>query len=577
MLPMYVDIIPNRKSKPTILIRECWSEGGKTVKETRANITHLPEDLINVIILYFKEGRSLAPIDEIFAVERSIPHGHVEAILAMIKNIGLGTVIASKPCWQRDYIVAMIAQRIIDPGSELATSRMFGTTTLGQELGIKEGNSDKLYKALYWLAKHQGIIERKLAKSYLGEDSLALYDLTSSYYEGRTCSLAQYGHDRDCKKGLPIIVYGVTTNRNGCPVGVDVFPGNTADAKTLPEQVRKLRHKFGIERIVLVGDRGLLASTNIENILKREGIGWISALRSEGLRGLADDGYIQPSLFDERNLAEITSPDFPGERLIVCFNPFHADERKRDRESLLAATQKNLIKLQKEVSRRTRKPMSAEDIAVKYGKIIQRHKMEKHIIREIADGKFTWKINEESVRREEELDGIYVIRTSEPKEKLSAEDAVRNYKRLSQVEQAFRTLKGIDLKVRPIFHRREDAVRGHIFLCMLAYHVEWHMRKALAPLLYDDEELDILRDKRDPVAPAKASASAKRKKATHRTPDGLPVHSFHTLMKELSTRCRNICKTKNTKAELKINILTELTPIQKRAMELIKLHPVAGS
>ena len=577
MLPMYVEKVPNRGAKPTILIRESWSEGGKTLKKTVSNITHLPEDLINAITLYFKEGKSLAPIDEIFAVERTIPHGHVEAILAMVKKIGLEAIIASKPCWQRNYITAMIAQRIIDPGSELATSRMFGTNTLAEELGIKEGNSDKLYEALYWLTEHQGIIERKLTKRYLDEDAFALYDVTSSYYEGRTCPLAQYGHDRDGKKGLPIIVYGVTTNRNGCPVGVDVFPGNTADAKTLPEQVRKLRHKFGIERIVLVGDRGLLASTNIDKILRHEGIGWISALRSDGIRGLIDDGYIQPSLFDEHNLAEISSPEYPGERLIVCFNPFHADERKRERESLLAATQKNLIKLEKEVSRRTRKPMSEQEIAVKYGKIIQRHKMEKHIIREIGDGKFTWKINEESVKREEELDGIYVIRTSEPKEKLPADDAVRNYKRLSEVEQAFRTLKGIDLKVRPIFHRREYAVRGHIFLCMLAYHVEWHMRKALAPLLYDDEELDILRDRRDPVAPAKASVSAKRKKARHQTPDGLPVHSFHTLMKELSTRCRNICKAKSTKAEFKINVLTDPTPIQKRALELIKLHPVTGN
>jgi len=573
---MYIEHVPNRNSPPAILLRESWREGSKTRKRTIANLTNWPKEMVDGLRLLLTK-KHLVPIEDVFTIERSLPHGHVESILAMMKNIGLDTTIASKPCWQRDYVIAMIAQRIIDPGSELATYRMFEASTLMEELGITNSSSDKLYETLYWLVDHQRIIEKKLAKRYLKEDSFALYDVTSSYYEGRTCPLARYGHNRDGKKGLPIIVYGVMTNRDGCPVGVDVYQGNTADAKTLPDQVEKLRRRYGIKRIVLVGDRGLLTNTNIDNILKHEGIGWISALRSGAIRGLIDDGYIQPSLFDERDLAEINSPDFPGERLIVCFNPFHADERKRERESLLAATKKDLERIERQVSRRTRKLLSKEEIAVKYGKVIQRHKMEKHIISAIGDGKFTWKMNEESIRREEELDGIYVIRTSEPKEVLSAEDAVRNYKRLSEVEQAFRTLKGIDLKVRPIFHRREDAVRGHIFLCMLAYHVEWHMRKALAPLLYDDEELDVLRSRRDPVAPAKPSASAKMKKARHETPEGLPVHSFHTLMKELSTRCRNICKTKSTEVELKINILTDLTPIQRRTLELISLHPVTGN
>ena len=401
-----------------------------------------------------------------------------------------------------------------------------------------------------------------------------MYDLSSSYYEGHTCPLAAFGHSRDKKRGLPIIAYGVTTDSQGRPLAVEVYPGNTADSSTVPDRVEQLRERFALSRVVLVGDRGMLTEPQIKNLRKYPGLGWISALRSEEIRALVDEGGIQLTLFDERNLAEIASPQYPDERLVVCFNPPLAEERRRTREELLQATEKSLKQICAEITRRTKKILKDEEIGAKVGKVIGLHKMAKHFDWKITQGRLEWSRKEESIEREKQLDGFYVIRTSEPRERFSPEDAVRNYKKLAQVERAFRTLKGIDLRIRPIHHRTADHVRAHIFLCLLAYYVEWHMRAALAPLLFDDEELGQLRPQRDPVTPAQSSPSAKRKKSTLQTDNGLEVQSFHSLLAALGTRCRNLCRTNTSKTSHSFELITEATPLQARAMELLRLYPV---
>ena len=573
---MYVEVVPNRNSPPAILLRECWREGGKVRKRTLANMTRWPDHVVEGIRRLLK-GEHLVGVDDVFTIKRSLPHGHVEAVLGAIRRIGLDSMIASKRCRERDLVVAMIVERLIHPCSKLATTRLWHTTTLAEELGVEDAGVDELYGALGWLLGRQAAIEKKLARRHLGEGSCVLYDVTSSYYEGRTCPLARFGHDREGKRGRRVIVYGVMTDEDGRPVGVDVYKGGTADPTTVPDQVNKLRRRFSLERVVLVGDRGMLTQTQIDTLAKHPQLGWISALRSGAIRKLVRAGAIQLSLFDEKNLAEISSPDFPGERLVVCFNPLLADERRRKRGELLAATEQSLDKIAREVARRTKKPLLKEEIALKVGKVIGRFKMAKHFELIIDDGRFEYRRDETSVGLEEALDGIYVIRTSEPRERLSAEDAVRKYKSLSHVERAFRTLKGIDLRVRPIRHRLEDPVRAHIFLCMLAYYVEWHMRKTLAGLLFDDEELDAQRPKRDAVAPARPSRSAAAKRSRRKTPDGLPVQSFQTLLSELATRGRNECAAKGDSSGSTTRLLTEPTPLQSRAFELLGLYPVSGN
>ena len=580
---MYIDIVPNRNSPPAVLLREGWREGDKIRKRTIANLSDWPEQKVEALRRLLK-GETLVSAERAFAVERSLPHGHVEAVLCMMRRLGVPSLIASQRSRRRDLVVAMIAQRLIDPCSKLASTRLWHTTTLAKELGVEDAGVEELYDALDWLWKRQGRIEKKLARRHLAEGGRALYDVTSSYYEGRTCVLARWGHNRDGKEGTLCIVYGVMTDGEGRPVGVEVYPGNTADPKTVPDQVDKLRRQFGLQRVVLVGDRGMLTQTQIAHLRAYPQLGWISALRSGSIRQLVAKDELQLSLFDRQDLAEITSEDFPGERLVVCFNPLLAAERRRKRQALLESTEKELEKVARAVARRTRKPMSREEIGLKVGKGIGRFKMAKHLAWTIEDGRFAWKRDEESIAAEQALDGIYVIRTSEPSEQLSAEDAVRGYKGLSQVERAFRTLKGVDLMVRPIFLRAEDHVRAHIFLCMLAYYVEWHLRRALAPLLFDDEELPEARKKRDPVKPAEPSASAQRKKRTRETPDGLPVHSFRTLLAELGTRCRNTCRMKaalpdgrSDETSPTFDCLTEPTALQARAMELLELFPVDGN
>lgn len=571
---MYVDIVPNRNSPPAILLRESWREGGRIRKKTLANISNWPRQQVEMLRSVLK-GETLIPAEKAFVIEQSLPHGHVEAILGTLRKIGLEQVIASQHSRERDLVVAMIVEQILHHDSKLADTRNWHSTSLAEELGVEDADENDLYAALDWLLARQKRIEKKLAKRYFHEGCYAFYDVTSSYYEGRTCSLAQWGNSRDKKKGLPIIVYGTLVEQEGRPVSVDVYPGDTGDPSTLADQVVKLRQSFGLNRIVLVGDRGLLTQTKIEYLAKYPGLGWISALRSASIRELLDKGYLEISLFDRQNLAEICSPEYPNERLIACYNPFMAEERKRKRRELLQVTEELLSKIQREVDRRTKKPLNKAQIGLKVGKVVNKFKMGKHFDVIIEDNKLEWKRKEEQIRQEEQLDGIYILRTSEPKESISAEHTVRQYKNLSLIERIYRTVKAIDILIRPIRHRSEDRVRAHIFLCMLAYFVEWHLRKALAPLLFEDEELDRLRKTRNPVAKAEPSESAKRKKTALTTPDGLPVHSFTTLLGALGTRCKNRCRLRGGGPETTITQLTELDVLQRKVFELLGLmYPV---
>jgi len=552
------------------LLRRSFRVGSQVKHETLGNISHLPDELIDLIRRSLA-GERFLPLADVFQVERNLPHGHVQAVLGTLRRLGLDSVLSSKPCRQRDLALAMIVERLLYPCSKLATTRLWHTTTLAEELGVADATEDDLYQAMDWLLAQQPRVEKALAGRHLQNGSLVLYDVSSSYYEGHSCPLARLGHNRDGKQGLPIIVYGLLTDSEGRPVAVDVYPGNTGDPKTVPDQVEKLRSRFGLSRVVLVGDRGMLTEPQIGKLKQHPGLGWISALRGPAIGELVQAKSLQLSLFDKQNLAEITSKDYPGERLVACFNPLLAEERRRKRQDLLAATEKRLTRIAAEVARRKRHPLPQTEIALKVGKAINRFKMAKHFDKTIGDGVFQWARNEESIERESQLDGIYVIRTSEPKSQCSAEDTVRRYKSLAQVERAFRSLKGMDLRIRPIYHRTEDHVRAHIFLCMLAFYVEWHMRQALAPLLFQDEELSQDRLHRDPVAPAKAPASAKAKKAHHGTTDGFPVQSFGTLLQALSTRCRNYCRIPNHPTSTAFQQVTEATPLQARALQLLGL------
>jgi transposase len=465
----------------------------------------------------------------------------------------------------------MIAERLLHPCSKLATTRLWHTSTLADELNVAGATEDDLYRALDWLLARQTRIEKKLAQRHLKAGSIVLYDVSSSYYEGHTCPLARLGHNRDGKRGLPIIVYGLLTDQEGRPVAVEVYPGNTGDPTTIPDQVEKLRQRFGLSRVVLVGDRGMLTEAQIGKLKQHAGLGWISALRGPAIRELVETKSLQLSLLDETNLAEIASPEYPGERLVACFNPLLAEERRRKRRELIEATEKDLAKIAAAVKRRTRTPLREADIALKAGKVLNRYKVAKHFSLTIANGVFGWQRREDAIRREGELDGIYVVRTNEPASRCSAADTVRRYKSLAQVERAFRTLKGMDLRIRPIHHRTEDHVRAHILVCMLAFYVEWHMRRNLATLLFDDEQLSRDRLRRDPVAPAESSPSAQTKKADRTTADGFPVHSFDTLLQELSTRCRNTCRIAADLNAPAFHQLTEPTVLQNRAFQLLGL------
>lgn len=558
------------KTYVTTLLRTSFRQDGKVKHRTLANLSHLPEHLLEVIRRSL-QGEAFAAADEVIETKRTLPHGHVQAVLGVIRKLGVDTLIASTASRQRDLVVALIAERLLFPCSKLAVTRHWHSTTLAEELGVADADESELYQALDWLLTRQSAIENKLAQRHLDEKALVLYDVSSSFYHGRHCPLACFGHSRDGKKGLPIIVYGLLTDEAGRPVAVDVYAGNTSDPKTVPDQVRKLRERFGLQRVVLVGDRGMWTQTQIDALRDQPGLGWISALRSTSVRKLLQNGTLERSLFDTVNLAEIHTPDFPGERLFACYNPLLAERRARQREALLAKTEEALTRLTRTVARRRRQPWKREEIGVKVGRVLNRWKMAKHFRLTITDGYFAWERRGEAIATEQTLDGIYVIRTSEPKQQLPAADGVRHYKRLTQVERAFRTWKGLDILVRPIFHRLTPRVKAHILLCMLAYYVEWEMRRAWTSLLFADEEVETDRDKRDPVAPAEPSASARQKRKTKQTPAGQPVHSFRTLLAELAECCRVTYQMGNGDSATTFQQIPTPTPLQAEAMRLLGL------
>ncbi|HXP17730.1 MAG TPA: IS1634 family transposase [Terriglobales bacterium] len=573
---MYVETVPNRNSPPAILLREGWREGNRTRKRTLANLSDWPLHKIETLRRLLRDETLVSPQD-LFRTQQTLPHGHVEAILSTIRKLGLDAIISAKRCRERDLVLAMIAERLLDPCSKLATTRQWHATTLAEELAVEDASEDDLYQALDWLLERKPRIEKKLAERHLVEGGMVLYDVSSSYYEGRTCTLAQFGHDRDGKKGRPIIVYGVMTDSEGRPLAVEIYPGNTGDPTTVGDQIEKLRQQFSLSRVVLVGDRGMLTQPQIDKLKAHAGLGWITALTSVAIRHLLQTGALQLSLLDEKNLAEITSPDYPGERLMACYNPLLEEERGRKRQALLQATEKELAKVVQQVARRTKKPMKEAEIALKVGKVLGQYKMGKHFVCTMGAATFQWARREESIQQEAKLDGIYMIRTSESAERLSAEDTVRSYKSLAQVERAFRCMKGVDLLVRPIRHRTEDRVPAHIFLCLLAYYVEWHMRRAWSPLLFEDEELPKERKYRDPILPATPSESAQQKKITRQTADGFPVHSFATLMAELASRARVTYRLQAEPSGPTFKQVPQPTPLQAKAYHLLTLLPVAGN
>src|SRR5215813_166426 len=559
---MYIATVPNRNSPPAILLREGWREGNKTRQRTLANLSHWPQEKIESLRRLLRDEPLVSPQD-LLATQKTSPHGHVEALLLAVRKLGLDAMISSKPCRERALVLAMILERLLDPCSKLATTRQWHSTTLAEELGVSAVTEDELDQAMDWLLERQPRMEKKLAARHLREGSLVLYDVSSSYYEGGHCPLAQYGHDRDGQKGLPIIVYGLMTHGEGCPVAVEVYAGNTGDPTTVVDPVNKLRARFPLSRVVLVGDRGMLTQPQMDKLKAHPHMGWITALTSVAIRGLLAEGALQLSLLDEKNLIEMQSAHYPGERLMVCYNPLLAEERKRKREELLQATEKALSRIVKEVERRKQKPLTATAIALKVGKVLGQYKVSKH---------FT-----QTIEQEAKLDGIYVIRTSETAEQLSAADTGRGYKSLAQVERAFRSLKGLDLLIRPIRHRTEARVPAHIFLCMLAYYLEWQLRRVWAPLLFEDEELPQQRQRRDPVLPASRSESAQAKKLTHQTAEGLPVQSFTTLLADLASRARVTYSLKTDKSGLTFQQVPPPTPLQARAYELLNLLPVTGN
>jgi transposase len=573
---MYIETVPNRNSPPAILLREGHRQGNKVLKRTLANLSDWPKEKIENFRRLLRDEPLVSP-EDLFSTHKTLPHGHVEAILLAIRKLELDVIISPKRCPERDLVVAMIGERILHSCSKLATTRLWHSTTLAEELGVGEATEDDLYRAMDWLWERKRRIEKRLAERHLKEGGLVLYDVSSSYYEGRTCPLAYYGHDRDGQKGLPIIVYGLLTDSEGAPVAVETYRGNTGDPTTVADQVNKLRAEFHLSRVVLVGDRGMLTEPKIEKLKEQPGMGWITALTSVAIRRLVAEGSLQLSLFDEKNLVEIQSPEYPGERLMGCYNPLLAEERRRKREALLQATEKALRRIVHEAERRKHKLLSATEIALKVGKVLGRYKMGKHFESTIEAGKLSWQRKLAAIEQEAKLDGVYVVRTSEGEEQLSAEQTVRGYKSLSQVERAFRCLKSIDLRIRPIRHRTEERVPAHIFLCMLAYYVEWHMRRVWAPLLFEDEELPERRQRRDPVLPAGISESAKAKKASKQTSEGFPVHSFETLLVELGNRARVTYSLKKDESAPKIQQVPPPNPLQARAYELLNLLPVAGN
>lgn len=570
---MYIETVPNRNSPPALLLREAYREDGKVKKRTLANLTKWPRDVVEGLRTLLKGGRVVAPETDAVVIRRSLPHGHVAAILGTLRKIGLDRILAAKGSRQRDLVIAMICARLLAPMSKLATAKALdpetATSSLGPVLGLGPVDEDELYGALDWLVERQPAIEKALAKRHLSDHTLVLYDVTSSYVEGRCCPLAAFGYNRDRKKGKMQIVYGLVCAADGCPVAVEVFAGNTGDPATLGTQIAKLKDRFGLTRVVLVGDRGLLTEARLNQEVAPAGLDWITALRAPAIRTLAEGGVLQPDLFDQRDLASITAPDYPGERLIVCRNPDLARERARKRDDLLAATERDLGEVARAVTR-TRRPLRGADaIGLRAGAVLNRHKVGKHFDLTITDDRFSFERKQAAIADEAKLDGIYVIRTNVPAEVLDDAATVGAYKGLSQVERAFRSLKTVDLEIRPIRHWLSDRVRAHVFLCMLAYHLEWHMRGLLAPMLYDDADKQAAAAERESVvAKARRSAEARAKETTGRTADGLRVHSFHSLLADLATLTRSTVSTA-LNPNYTFTVDTRPTPIQTKAFELL--------
>ena len=551
----------------THLLRRSYREDGKVKNETLGNLSHLPDALIDLIRRSL-QGETFVPLDQAFEVVRSRRHGAVQVVTTAMQRLGFNSLLATKTRRERDLVCAMVAARIIAPHTKLATTRWWHTTTLAEDFGVADATEDELYAAMDWLLARQGRIEKKLAARHLAEDSLVLYDLSSSYFEGQTCPLAKRGYNRDGKKAKLQVNYGLLTDGRGCPVSASVFEGNTADPQTWMPQITRLRKDFGLARVVMVGDRGMISQKSVDALREQEGIDWITALKSGAIRALIDQGQLQLGLFDESHLFEFTHPDYPGERLVACRNPEWAALRVHKREDLLQATEKNLEKVRAMVqSGRLR---GQDKIGVRVGKVVNQYKVAKHITLDITDPSFSFQRKTESIATEAALDGIYIIRTSVKVTRMDGADCVRHYQSLAQVERAFRTLKSVDLRIRPIHHRLETRVRAHIFLCMLAYYVEWHMREAWRGLLFADEDQQA-KQHRDPVAPAKRSAAAQRKATTRKLEDGTPAHSFSTLMDELSTIVRNRCRTPQTGSDGNtFEVVTTANPKQRHALELIQ-------
>jgi len=572
---MYIESVPNRHSSPAILLRESYREGGKVKKRTLLNFSDWPADRIAGFKMLLKGGTVIPSDQQAITIIRSLPHGHVAAALGTARKIGLDQLLGPNGNRCRDLVLALVVSRLLEPGSKLAAARALSPDTasssLGQQLGLGPVDEDELYTALDWLAVRQPAIERVLAKDHLAGGTLVLYDVSSSYMEGRCCPLAQYGYNRDGKRGKLQIVYGLLCAADGCPVAIEVFEGRTADPMTLTSQVSKLKERFGLDHVVLVGDRGMITQARIAEDLSTAGLDWITALRAPAIKILRDAGALQMSLFDERDMAAITSPDFPGERLIVCRNRALAAERARRREDLLAATERELARIAAAVARQRQPLRGAAAIGLKVGAVLDQHKMAKHFTLDIADSRFGFARKREEIAAEAALDGIYVVRTSLPATVLDDDATVRNYKSLSLVERAFRCLKSVDLQIRPVYHWLADRVRAHVLLCMLAYYLEWHMRQRLAPMLYDDTDKDAAQAQRTSVvAKAERSPAAVTKQTTGQTEDGLPVHSFRTLLADLATLTRNTLVTA-IDPERSFILSARPTALQHKALDLLGL------
>ena len=575
---MYIETVPNRGSRPAILLRESWREGKKTRKRTIANLSKWPPEKIEMLRAALKGGTAVTDLESSFRTVRTMPHGHVAVVLGVIRELGLDRMVSSRSSRQRDLVVAMIAARVLFPGSKLALSRGLGVqahnSSLGHVLSIEDTDEDELYEAMDWLLERQSAIEKKLVERHLESGSLVLYDVSSAHFEGRQCPLAKIGHPHGGPKNKLQVNFGVLADDQGRPVAVEVFEGNTGDPTTFTAQVKKVQQRFDLDTIIYVGDRGMITSARIrEDLQDQEGIDWITALRFVQIRSLVKQGAFQPSLFDEMDLAEIRSPDFPGEGLIVCRNPLLAADRSRKREELLVATQQKLDLIVAATQRRSSSLQGETKIALRVGKVLGGSKVGKHFNVMISDDVFAYERNQERIDQEKALDGFYVVRTSVTTDRMTPEQIVGSYKGLSRVEQAFRMMKSIDLKVRPIFHRLEDRVRAHFFLCMLAYYVDWHLRTALAPLLFEDGDPEGAQAARKSIVQkARVSPSAKDKAATKRTDDGFQVQSLKTLFDHLACIALNEHQSKIKGVDGTFFKVTDLDPLSSRAFELLKVR-----